>query len=77
MIYKVMIQWDADARVYVATSEDVPGLAMEHENADVLVHKVIGAVPELLLLNNRGYESPFRLLFELQREETIDLHRAA
>jgi hypothetical protein len=77
MVYKVTIMWDGDARVYVATSEDIPGLVMEHENADVLVHKVVNVVPDLLLLNKRHFDSPIRLRFELQRDETVVFPHAA
>ena len=69
MICTVSIDWDPDAQVYVATSEDVPGLATEHENADALIQKVVELVPELLLLNNRPHASKIR--FVLKRDEPL------
>ncbi|MBE9045000.1 DUF1902 domain-containing protein [Pleurocapsales cyanobacterium LEGE 10410] len=44
--------WDVDARVWVASSEDVPGLATEAENIEVLTAKLRNMIPELLILNN-------------------------
>ena len=44
--------WDNDAQVWVATSNDVPGLVMEAEDFDELVKRVEDAIPELLELND-------------------------
>jgi predicted RNase H-like HicB family nuclease len=46
-------EWDDEAGVWVATSEDVPGLATEAESMDALVAKLQVMVPELLDAN--GY----------------------
>ena len=46
-----MIQWDADAAVWIATSEDVPGLVLESGSFDALLERVRYAVPELVELN--------------------------
>jgi len=48
--YLVNFIWDNDAGVWIATSNDVPGLVLEHGSFDVLVEKVRLAVPELLEL---------------------------
>lgn len=55
--------WDSEARVYVATSDDVPGLATEAETLDRLVEKLRVMVPELLDANGYadGDEIPFVL----------------
>lgn len=48
----VRAEWDAEAGVWVATSEDVPGLAVEAETFKEL-HELLGVViPELLVENN-------------------------
>jgi len=61
--------WDDEARVWVATSEDVPGLATEAPSLDVLVPKLKTMIPELLEANGRteaeGAEIPFKLLGEI------------
>ena len=54
MDYRINIIWDNEAAVYVATSEDVPGLVLESGSLDALIERVKTAVPELLELNNRN-----------------------
>lgn len=43
--------WDAEAAVWVATSEDVPGLATEAETIESLAERLRVIVPELLEAN--------------------------
>jgi len=38
--YYVHAVWDEEARVWVASSEDVPGLATESDTAEALVEKL-------------------------------------
>ena len=49
--YLVNAEWDADASVWVATSDDVPGLVTESETLEALQSKVQIMVPELLEAN--------------------------
>ncbi|GMQ77328.1 MAG: hypothetical protein BMS9Abin01_2659 [Gammaproteobacteria bacterium] len=49
--FVVTARWDDEALVWYATSDDVPGLALEAESMEALVTKVRAAVPELLELN--------------------------
>jgi predicted RNase H-like HicB family nuclease len=49
--YTVAAEWDAEAMVWVATSDDVPGLATEAETFEALAEKLRVVVPELLELN--------------------------
>ena len=51
---KIRFLWDNEAAVWVATSEDVPGLVLESGSFDVLVEKVRHAIPELLELNRKS-----------------------
>lgn len=51
MLYHIDFLWDADAAVWVATSEDVPGLVLEGGSFDALIERVKLAVPELIGLN--------------------------
>lgn len=48
---QIEAMWDAEAKVWVATSEDVPGLVTEAEGLAVLTGKLREIVPELLRLN--------------------------
>jgi len=51
--YKINFMWDSEAYVWVATSDDVQGLALEHGSLDALMERVKYAVPELLELNEQ------------------------
>lgn len=42
---------DVEAGVWIATSEDVPGLVLEEDHWDDLVARLEVAIPELLELN--------------------------
>lgn len=58
MNYLVKMTWDDEAAVWIATSDDVPGLVMESGSLDALIERVRFAIPELLQLNNiTGIES--------------------
>lgn len=58
--------WDAEADVWVATSEDVPGLVTEAGSMDDLVAKLKDLIPDLLEANGReDGDVEFRLLSEL------------
>ena len=50
--YVVRAEWDAEAQVWVATSDDVPGLATEAETVEALDAKLKLLVPELLEANH-------------------------
>ena len=54
--YTVHCEWDPDARVWVATSDDVPGLATGADTLDDLIEKLKVVIPELLEAN--GVLSP-------------------
>ena len=69
MEYEVQFTWDAEAGVWVATSEDVPGLVLESGSIDALIERVRYAVPELLGLNNLKAGSV--LNFHLNRRERL------
>ena len=43
--------WDGEAKVFVATSEDVPGLATEAPTIEALLEKLRVMIPELLEAN--------------------------
>jgi hypothetical protein len=44
----VTAQWDEDAKVWVATSDDIPGLVTESVTLDSLVQRVLAVAPELM-----------------------------
>ncbi len=50
-IYHVQADWDAEANVWVATSDDVPGLATEAATIEDLTARLRSIIPELLEAN--------------------------
>jgi predicted RNase H-like HicB family nuclease len=46
--YHVKAEWDAEAGVWVASSEDVPGLATGADTLEQLIEKLKQVIPELL-----------------------------
>jgi hypothetical protein len=65
----VRVVWDPEASVYVAESDDVPGLATEADSLDALARKLYVMIPELLDLNNGefGEDVPIDLLVQQNR----------
>ena len=68
----ITADWDDEAHVWVATSDDVPGLATEATTFESLLDKLRTMVPELLELNGALPESrdvPYRVV--AQRHENV------
>lgn len=72
MEYVITLTWDNEAGVWVATSEDIPGLVLESGSFDALLERVRFAVPELLELN-KDTKDHLSLLFISQRHERVAL----
>ena len=49
--YHVTAEWDDDAKVWVASSDDVPGLATGAETFEGLIERLKIVIPELLVEN--------------------------
>lgn len=65
MDYTVEAVWDPEAGVWVAGSEDVPGLVAEAATVEELIEVVKDLIPDLLAANgihDGGGEVPFQLL---------------
>lgn len=70
---RIKFRWDAEEAVWIATSEDVPGLVLESGSFDALVERVKQAVPELIALN--GEKIPdCRLSFFTEREDRVPIY---
>jgi predicted RNase H-like HicB family nuclease len=66
--------WDDDAKVWVASSDDVPGLITETDTIEKLVEKLKVIIPDLLLANgeidqDENFDIPLHLISK--REEMI------
>jgi predicted RNase H-like HicB family nuclease len=74
--YHVDAVWDSDARVWVATSDDVPGLATEAATLEELTDRLHRLIPELLVANGLlAEEGRSTISFELtgHRRELVTL----
>lgn len=50
--YTIKFSWDDEAKVWIATSDDIIGLILESESVEKLMNRVKLAAPELIELNN-------------------------
>jgi len=62
--YFIRAEWDEEADVWVATSDDVPGLVTEEATMESLVEKLKVIIPELLEANGIKFdqEVPFEIM---------------
>ena len=72
MDYKVNISWDSEASVWIATSDDIPGLVLESESFDKLLDETRSAASELLAIN-RPESVVSNILFLSERRESMVL----
>lgn len=72
MEYIINFTWDPEADVWIATSEDIPGLVLESGSFDALLERTRFSVPELLELN-APCQQPFTLTFKSERHERMVL----
>ena len=52
----IQARWDGEASVWLATSEDVPGLVVEADTWPGMINEVELILPELLELSGAGGE---------------------
>jgi predicted RNase H-like HicB family nuclease len=69
--YTVRCTWDPEVEVWVAESDDVPGLATGADTLDALVDKLKVVIPELLEANGQlepgdSSDIPFVVVAERQ-----------
>ena len=71
-IYQVLAKWDSEAGVWVAESDDVPGLVAEAESPNSLREKLRVLIPELLELNGvlQKKSGPVQFSVRYQYEDT-------
>ncbi len=74
--YHIDAAWDPEAGVWVATSEDVPGLATEASTIEALTEKLRTMIPELLEANPlipQGNSAAIAFELTGHRQETVRL----
>ena len=72
---KVYAKWDPEARVWVAESEDVPGLVTEAPTMDALLAKLEVLIPELLEANDGELLPEIPVSVMWQTIQTVRTHR--
>ena len=64
-VFVVEAFWDDEASVWVATSNDIPGLVTEADTAEKLSDKLKVIIPELIELNQVKFSSKEPLFVDL------------
>lgn len=65
---EIHAEWDDEAHVWCATSEDVPGLVTEAPSIEALVERLRMIIPDLMELNCGIVGQPFE--FHITSERT-------
>ncbi len=63
-------RWDGEASVWIATSDEVPGLVVEADTWPSMIDEVRLVLPDLLELSGQGHE---KLSLTFKAEEHLDL----
>jgi len=74
--YCVEAFWDDEADVWVATSNDIPGLATEAPTIELLTDKLRLMIPELVFLNHlvpNNYTGSLSFELVCHRQEIIEV----
>ena len=72
MPYHVNAEWDAEAGVWVARSDDVPGLVAEAATIEGLLDDLRAIVPDLLELNAVPHPARIEVRLTADRNEAIE-----
>ena len=75
--YHVRAEWDGEAEVWVASSEDVPGLATGADTFETLIEKLKIVIPELLEENGLLSQGVRDVPFSITAERTENARRVA
>ena len=73
MGFRINMLWDNASEVWIATSQDVPGLVLESGSFDALVERVKFTIPELIELNGQKSDS-LKLSYYIEREDQVVLY---
>jgi len=68
--YRVTVEWDEETQVWVASSEDVPGLATGADSFEDLIEKLKIVIPELLVENGLLPAGTESVAFAINAERT-------
>ena len=71
MIYRVKAQWNPEDRVWIATSDDLPGLVTGADSLDELVKRLRVIIPDLLEV--LGKRETVEFVLETSELEAVEL----
>jgi len=71
--FTISFSWDNEACVWIASSDDIPGLVLEHGSFDALIERVRFAIGDLLDLENSQYRD-ISLDYVTSRHEKLIAH---
>jgi predicted RNase H-like HicB family nuclease len=71
--YVVRAGWDDEAKVWVAASDDVPGLVAEASSVEKLIKKLRVLVPEMLEANGVSAPAAYEVRLLAQYQEFVRL----
>ena len=66
----IQARWDGESSVWLATSEDVPGLVVEADTWPAMINEVQLVLPELLEVSGQAND---QLSVTFRAEEHLDL----
>jgi predicted RNase H-like HicB family nuclease len=69
-VYEILVQWDSESGVWVAESDDVPGLVAEADSPNALAQKLRTLIPELLEFNGVLSDRTARFHVRYQHEDS-------
>lgn len=73
--FQVNVEWDGDARVWVTSSEEVPGrLATGADTFEELIEKLKIVIPELLVENGLLPVRMDKVPFAIKAERSVNSH---
>lgn len=77
--YAIRATWDDVAKVWVADSDDIPGVAAEAEDQETLRAKLAVLVPEMIEVNHVAIDpnEPLEIVIHYHREDRLRLPVAA
>ena len=72
----IIAEWDAEASVWVASNEDISGLAIEASTLERLVERLPGAIEDLIELNHPELAGLTDIPFKVHASRLEHLARA-
>ena len=71
-VFIIRAEWDSDASIWSASSDDVVGLATEADSIEVLFNKLSSMLPELMRLNKLS-DQP-EIVYEVLARKSATAH---